>query len=109
MGYHVSEAALEQAVQQMVGHAACHSVGGDAGPIDEAAAFDTVFDERSCLHFAKHGGDGGVREVVVVRESPMNIGNGCLAALPQHLHDPELEIPKTMDFGFTHATPPERP
>src|SRR5262245_3529343 len=97
------DAAAEEAIEDMFGHAATDLVFGDGGAIDEGAAVGAMADHAAGFHLSEHGGDGGVGEVGATGDGFLDGGDGGFLSGPERLHDLELEITEAMKFGLAHG------
>lgn len=102
MADHIHQAAFEEPVQDMLGHAPADLIRGDEGSVDEAAALRAVSEEAAGFHFTQHGGDGGVGELGAFSEAIVHLGDGGLALIPEDLKDLELQVPESVDGLIFH-------
>ena len=97
------QAAFEETIHKMIGHAAGDVFCRHLRAVDKRPPFRAVNDEPARFHLPQHGGDGGVSETGIgVIERIEDFGDRRFAALPQHLHDAELEITEPVGFVLCH-------
>lgn len=103
VAHHVRQAALEQTVEDVFRHPSTDLLLGNRGSVDEGASVGAVSHQAAWLHFAEHGGDGGIGEARLASEVGVDLGDGGFAAGPEDLHDLELQIAEAMDGGWRHT------
>src|SRR3954467_9836648 len=103
--HHISQAALKNAIQQVVRHASRDRFCRDHCAIKETPAFQTMPHQGAGLHFSEHGRDGRICQVApLIGQGLMDVGDSGFAAFPENLHDPKLQIAQTMNLSPLHRS-----
>ena len=92
----VGHAPLKEPLDKMPSHAARHLLRRDGGAIEKGAARLAMGDQAARLHFAQHGGDGGVGQFAFGLQGGVDLGHRAFAALPERLKDAQLEVAEAM-------------
>src|SRR5687768_7964558 len=103
MAHHFRKAPFEQALYEVVSDGARDFLFPEPGPINETPPLDAMRHQPARFHFAEHGGDGRIGQIVWRGDLFEHVGDGSFSALPEDLHDTKLEISEFGNFPF-HVT-----